>query len=275
MFNMRFPEGKLKVVTLSYDDGLYDDIQLMELMAKYGVRGTFNVSSGLYREEGKPVEGPWPRLTLSEALANYPRFDNEIAVHGIVHRNFPDLSDAELYYEISADKALLEQQYGMVVRGCAYPYGGYNAKAMEALKNCGIKYARTCGHTPDFRIPANWYEWGATCHHCYEGLMDYAERFVTEEFKDCRMLYVWGHAAEFRRDKNWDMMEKFLAKVGNREDIWYATNIEIVEYVNAYRSLEYSSAPKTDMVYNPTAKEIWLERYGKVFSVKPGETVKL
>ncbi len=275
MFNMRFPNGKMKAVTLSYDDGLFDDIRLMEMMAKYGVRGTFNVSSELYRPEGTQPEGPWPRLTLTEGLENYPRFDNEIAVHGLVHRNFPDLTDGELYYEISADRANLEKQYGMVVRGCAYPYGGYNQKSMEALKNCGIKYARTVGHTPDFRIPANWYEWGATCHHCSPDLMEFAKRFVTEQFRDCRMLYVWGHAAEFRRDNNWDMMEEFLSYIGGREDIWYATNIEIVDYIEAYRALEYSVAPNSGMVYNPTAKEVWLERYGKVFSVKPGETVKL
>ncbi len=262
-------------MTLSYDDGLYDDIRLMEMMAAHGVRGTFNVSSGIYRDEGTEPEGYWPRMTLSEAKEHYPKYDNEIAVHGLVHRNFPDLTDGELYYEISADRAGLEEQYDTIVRGCAYPYGGYNQKAMEALKNCGIKYARTCGHTPEFKIPANWYEWGATCHHNYEGLMGYADRFVSEEFKDCRIFYVWGHTAEFRRDKNWDMMEEFLTKVGGREDIWYATNIEIVDYIEAYRALEYSVAPNSGRVYNPTAKEVWLERYGKVFSIKPGETVKL
>ena len=89
------------------------------------------------------------------------------------------------------------------------------------------------------------------------------------------MFYVWGHTAEFRNDNNWNLIEELLEFIGDREDIWYATNIDICEYCLAYEKLEYSAAPDSNMVYNPTAKEIWLEHFGHVFSVKPGETVKI
>lgn len=42
---LRFPEGKTKAVTLSYDDGVEQDIKLVEMMTDYGFYGTFNLNS--------------------------------------------------------------------------------------------------------------------------------------------------------------------------------------------------------------------------------------
>lgn len=275
MLEMRFPNGVKKAFTLSYDDGLYDDIRLMQMMHDHGVKGTFNISSDIYRREDEPVCGGWPRFTLNESIELFNKYDNEVAVHGLMHRDFTKLNEAELYYEISADRAQLEKRYSRIVKGAAYPYGSWNYTAIEALKKCGIKYCRTCGFTPDFKIPDNWHAWGATCHHNYEGLNDLAERFVNEDFPDCRIFYVWGHTAEFRRDNNWCVMENLLDTVSGKNDIWYATNLEIVEYIEAYRSLEYSVAPDTNIVHNPNGIDIWLSFKGEVVMIPAGKTVKL
>ena len=45
--DMRFPGGRDKALTFSYDDGVKGDIHLLELFKKYGVKGTFNLNSGL------------------------------------------------------------------------------------------------------------------------------------------------------------------------------------------------------------------------------------
>ena len=45
---MLFPETKRKVLTLSYDDGVEQDIRLVEIMKKHGLKGTFNISAGLF-----------------------------------------------------------------------------------------------------------------------------------------------------------------------------------------------------------------------------------
>lgn len=39
---------KLKAVTFSYDDGTTQDIRLIELLNKYGLKCTFNLNSGLW-----------------------------------------------------------------------------------------------------------------------------------------------------------------------------------------------------------------------------------
>lgn len=48
---MRLKDGKTKVLTLSYDDGTVHDIKLIEIMNRYGLKGTFNVNTGSYFPE--------------------------------------------------------------------------------------------------------------------------------------------------------------------------------------------------------------------------------
>ena len=38
LYNLRFPGGKRKALTLSYDDGVRQDIRLAELLNRYGVK---------------------------------------------------------------------------------------------------------------------------------------------------------------------------------------------------------------------------------------------
>lgn len=89
------------------------------------------------------------------------------------------------------------------------------------------------------------------------------------------MLYVWGHSYEFEDKDNWHIIENLCEKLSGKPDIWYATNIEIFDYLNAYNSLVFSN--KGDMVYNPTATEIFFmdSKIQKNYSVKLGETKKL
>lgn len=69
-------------------------------------------------------------------------------------------------------------------------------------------------------------------------------------------MYIWGHSYEFVRDANWGLMEQFCQLVGGRDDVWYATNMEIVDYIKAYDKLKFSA--DLSFVYNPTAHNVWL-----------------
>lgn len=42
-----FPGAKAKAFTLSYDDGVRQDIRLAALFRKYNVKGTFNIGYGV------------------------------------------------------------------------------------------------------------------------------------------------------------------------------------------------------------------------------------
>ena len=47
------------------------------------------------------------------------------------------------------------------------------------------------------------------------------------------------------------------------------TNIEIVDYVNAYRQLRRSTDGK--LIYNPSATDLWFEKDEKIYCIHAGE----
>ena len=49
---LRFPDGKPKALTFSYDDGVETDKRLIEIFQKHGLKGTFNINSLLFAPEG-------------------------------------------------------------------------------------------------------------------------------------------------------------------------------------------------------------------------------
>jgi len=273
---MRFPGGRARALTLSYDDGVQQDKELMEILNRHGLKCTFNISSGLYAEEGTVYdEGRiHRRMTKSEALALYTDSGHEIAVHGLTHPWLEKLPLPVCVREIIEDRENLEAEYGGTVRGMAYPYGTYNDDVVSVLRNCGICYSRTVHSTERFDIPTDWLRLPATCHHDNPRLMELAKNFLENPSWGAPwMFYLWGHSYEFEARNNWNVIEEFAEYMGGRKEVWYATNIEIYDYVKAYKQLNFNAA--MTYVENPTAYELWFETNGKLYSVKPGENLKL
>ena len=55
MKRMILPEGKKKVLTLSYDDEVTQDIRFVGILNKYGIKCTFNLNSGTFGIKEKCV----------------------------------------------------------------------------------------------------------------------------------------------------------------------------------------------------------------------------
>ena len=116
-------------------------------------------------------------------------------------------------------------------------------------------------------------------HHNDGPVLELVERFVNYKLpswharREPKLFYLWGHAYEFDEKDNWDRMEEICQKLSGKEDTWYATNIEIYEYVEAYHSLVFSA--DSTRIYNPTIKKIWFEVDGELYSIEPGQTLKL
>ena len=272
---MLLKDGKTKVLTLSYDDGVVQDIRLIEIMNKYGLKGTFNINSGLYLPEDAVREKFYGRLKLSEAKKLYINSGHEVAVHSYTHPFLQNLDTAEIIYEITEDRKAIEDHYGKITRGMAYPMGTYNEKVVDILDKCHIAYARTVKSTYTFEFPENWLTLHPTCHHKYEKLEELIKKFVETPSRGNRaeMFYLWGHSYEFDLDNNWNIIEKFAEYAGGHEHIWYATNIEIYDYVKAYESLQTSYDKK--IIHNPTNVDIWIEVRDVVYCVKAGETINI
>lgn len=275
---MRFPGGLKKVLTLSYDDGVEQDFRLIDIMKKNGLKGTFNLNSGLYKDP-KTVYEPGRvhrRMTEAEATGLYTKSGMEVAVHGLTHPFLERLPADRCLMEIVRDRENLEKQFGVFVRGAAYPFSTYNDQVVEAMRLAGIIYARTGNITRGFDLPQDWLRLAPTTHHKDPGLMELAEEFALDKRESCgnpQMFYLCGHSYEFEQDDNWDVIERFAAYMGGRPDIWYATNLEICEYVENFNRLIFSL--DGTRVYNPTCQELYMDTDGAVRRILPGETIEL
>ncbi len=271
---MKLKDGKSKVITLSYDDGVVQDIRLIEIMNKYGLKGTFNINSGVYFPEDGVRERYYGRMKLSEAKELYTNSGHEIAVHALTHPFLEKLSTDEVIYEITEDRKNIERDYNTIVRGMAYPFGTYNDDVIKVLEMCKIAYSRTVFATQNFGFPDNWLKLNPTCHHRVPNLMELADKFLEgNKWNKASMFYLWGHSYEFDNDDNWNVIEEFAKKMGGRDDIWYATNIEIYDYVKAYESLVTSFDKK--IIHNPSSIPVWVFVQGETVCINPGETLYL
>lgn len=273
---MKLKDGKSKVLTLSYDDGVVQDIRLIKILNKYGIKGTFNINTGLYLPEETTREKYYGRMKLSEAKEIYSGSGHEVAVHALTHPFLERLKTDEVLTEILEDRRNIEQQYGTLARGMAYPYGTYSDEVIDVLGKCGICYSRTVKTTESFKFPENWLALHPTCHHKNPRLMELAKKFVEEKCRyssDNWLFYVWGHSYEFDNDDNWEVIENFAQYVGGREDVWYATNIEVYDYIKAYENLQTSVDKK--IVHNPSAIDVWFYHRKNTYCVKAGQTLYL
>ena len=271
---IRFKDGKPRAFTLSYDDGTVQDKRLMDIFDKYGLKATFNINSGRFLPENVEREQYGGNLKLSEAKELYINSGHEIAVHTLTHPFLTQIKSQEAIDEIIEDRHNLEREFQTIVRGMAYPYGTYNDDVIGILRDCGICYSRTVQSTGGFYLPQNWLTLHPTCHHNDAKLMDYAETFVDTNYpwRKKPLFYVWGHSFEFDRDGNWNIMEEFAKFMSGRDNVWYATNIEIYDYVKAYNSLQVSIDKK--MIYNPSAADVWVEDGDEVIMIRAGETIR-
>ena len=264
---MRFPGGVSKVLTLSYDDGHTADLKLAEILNRYGLKCTFNLNSCRYKDDNGKQQ-------LESLLKVYAEGGHELAVHG-EHHAFMEQQPVPLAVrELLNDRDFFEAKTGKIVRGMAYPYGTWDEELTDALKAAGIVYSRTTKSTHGFSLPKNWLLLDPTCHHKNEKLFEFLDKFLDDK-TDYRqsMFYLWGHSFEFDNDDNWDVMEEFAKRASGHDDIWYATNMEIYEYVKAYESLVFSA--DASFVKNPTATDVWLLRQMTKYPVTGEELIKV
>ena len=82
------------------------------------------------------------------------------------------------------------------------------------------------------------------------------------------LFYIWGHSYELEDNGDWGMMEELLKRICGLDDVWYASNIDIMDYIKALRALKFGTDNKT--VYNPSCVTVWIEADGEAVKIEPG-----
>ncbi len=267
---LRFPGFHLRACTLSYDDGRNYDARLIEIMRKYGLRGTFNLNSNHFASNAQTC------MSIEDIKELYAE-DTEIALHGYNHLSLANVTPNLALRDIITDKEYMEKAFGKIIRGMAYANGSFSDDVVELLRSAGVVYSRTTRATQAFEIPDEWLLWHPTCHHKHERLFELIDEFFEEPrayfwAQSPRIFYLWGHSYEFDKDDNWERIDKFGAEMAKHDNVWHATNMQIYDYIEAFKRLVFSS--DMSMVHNPTATDIYMNVMYNNILVRPGETVK-
>lgn len=235
-----FPGGKSKALTFGFDDGEIYDRRLAQLFRKYGMSSAFFLitdSLGTrvpFCRYGKDIIVE--RVSAGELSSTYDGM--EIASHTASHHDCTAMSFEMLKKEIERSCLALHPEHPSVENvGLAYPGGAYNAANINSLKRLSVPYARTAFDTHTFTIPSGQEEflaWNPTCRYNDPEIDAIINRFLDEKAEEPLLLYIRGHSYELEApepDSGWNALEERLKRLSFREDIWYASNIELYREV--------------------------------------------
>lgn len=257
-----YPGGLKRVLTFSFDDGSQNDARLVSLFDQYRLKSTFHLNGRNYI--GKTAD---EKAAVRETYKNH-----EIACHTLSHGWPTRMPSASLVTEVMKDRSILEEITGYPVTGMSYPSGSCDANAVSVMRACGIEYARTVRSTDDFAFPDDFLLWHPSCH--FKSAMPLAERFLRDLDSQWTkpLFYIWGHSHEIHCEEDWAQTEKLLRLLADNEKIWYATNMEIYNYMIAQKMLKISV--DETVFYNPTATDVWVERNKKdIIKIPAGQTM--
>lgn len=260
----RFYGGKHFAVTFSFDDCNVADRKLIQLLNKYNLKGTFHLISGRFDHETV--------VTKDEVKSLYA--NHEIACHTLDHPHMERLPYTYQVNQMIKDKINLEEIAGYIVRGFSYPYNAQNEFTVPTLESLGIAYARVTDATFGFSQPGDLMNWKPSCH--YKDFDKLYPRFIKcygQTWNYGSLFYIWGHSYEMEDANEWDKVEDMCKKISDLDDTWYATNIEIADYIKAQKSLIFSANCKK--VLNPSIISVWISKDGQGLEIKPGETIDL
>ncbi|MBQ3221709.1 MAG: polysaccharide deacetylase family protein [Clostridia bacterium] len=226
--------GKNKAVTFSFDDGVTQDIRLIEILNKYGLKGTFNLNSSLLGLQGELSfnnhvvrHDKIPACKVKEIYAGH-----EVAVHTLTHPNLTGLDEETIVYQVEEDRKQLSRLCGYEVVGMAYPCGGVNNDDRVAgiiRTRTGVKYSRTITSTEDFNLQSNYFRFNPSVYYAQDNFEQIVDEFLATQSSEPQLLYIWGHAYEMDGGLiSWEKFEKICQKISGKADIFYGTNKEVL-----------------------------------------------
>lgn len=222
-------------VACCWDDGVVNDIRLIELLRKYNAKATFNLNPGTMPEHTavprwkKLDEKVWSyngyvngKVGLAEMKEIYQDF--QVASHGWVHKGGSVPGDEFIKDALDARK-YLEDVFQRECRGYAWPCGDYTPRAGRLLKDAGFLYARTTQYTDNVGFTDSPMRLDSTCHHMDRQFFDKFQAVKEQN----GIFYFWGHSYELLDcDGLWDQLEQKLAMFAEDSDVQWIDVVDIV-----------------------------------------------
>lgn len=233
-----------KYFVWSFDDGLEQDKQIIEILKKYEMGATFHLNSGLFGKQNmigrlgnigvveKSLQTfnrkskhllPFVqqfRIPEDEVRQVYEGF--EVASHTAHHLNALTTSEKQLRKDIQMDKEQLSKIFHNDITGFAYPYGIRSQKAEAILRDTGFSYARTIRRAKNFDFPKNPFRLPMTAWHLSSNALTDLEAFFTLESEQDSFFLMFAHGYEFdfnTKESNWTKFESICDRVKQHDEI--------------------------------------------------------
>jgi len=248
------PGGKKVALVSSWDDGGLDDIQLMDTLYQYGIKGTFMMVAG--------TSAMIPRMNELEAKAM------EIGSHSWSHPPFYNSSPQRCLDESVEARRLLESKLGHPIISFAYPYDyspAYDTKGdyvLRSLRSAGYWFGRSTSTGATLR----------TVDAMSEPLtMKPTTHFIgsaanMKSLLDARLLipgsvfHLWGHSYELA-GTGMATLRSTLAVLAKNPSVWYATIGELMLWKYTREKLQIVANLNVVGDKTFTLKMPWLHPY--------------
>lgn len=237
------------LVTTSWDDGHPLDWRTADLLARYGLPGTFYV----------PRKMDWPVMTKGEIRELSSRF--EIGAHTLDHLRLDKVADNEARHQLSGSRQWIEDVTGKPCRVFCFPGGRYRRKQLPLVRQAGFEAARTTELLSSqfprrenslslipttvqvFPHSAFAYTKNAIKRLSLRNLVrtgalfsardwsKLAQELLQETVSCGGVFHLWGHSWEIEREQQWGRLEALLAMItASREKLTSVTNSALGAY---------------------------------------------
>jgi len=224
------------LITTSWDDGHPLDFRIADLLAKYGLAGTFYV----------PITST--RRTLSPAEIKDLAGSFEIGAHTLHHVRLVGIDPARAKSEIVASKSRLEDILGRPCSIFCFPGGSYTSAHLDMLREAGFTAARTVELLSIQRprvqhgiaiIPTSIqaYSHDAGCYlknvakrgsiRGFTNLLfsgattlwpSLAQALLERAAEKGGVFHLWGHSWEIEEGREWDKLSQVFRMLAQYKD---------------------------------------------------------
>lgn len=269
MIKKLYPQGKSKAFVVTYDDGVLQDRPFVALLNRYGLKGTFNLNSGLMENEFEWTHENGcviKRLSTGSAASLY--HGHEIASHSLTHPYMEHLGEEALLAELQTDKANLERLFGREIQGFAVPFDYYSRQIENCARKCGFEYVRLPEERHSFLPPEDTFNWPAGVFHLDEGLTDFVDAFLSasDELAFCQIA---GHSYDLDTENMWDVIEDIFKKISADHNILPMTTMELIGYLRSMRKAEITDS----RVQNSSDISLWFQIDGMIYEIESGQGI--
>jgi peptidoglycan-N-acetylglucosamine deacetylase len=239
------------VMTTSWDDGHPLDFRVGDLLAKYGLQGTFYV----------PFECEHAVMTPPQVGELAETF--EVGAHTLHHVDLTTTSDVVAEAEIAGSRRSIEETTGKACNSFCFPKGRFGKRHLSMVKDAGFAAARTVelfsldapAHANGLALipttvqafPHSPMVYWNNCvkrfkvrnlqrvieSRASEDWASLAIRLLEQASKSGGVFHLWGHSWEIEEKNQWGQLEHvFAAMERHKRNGVCVTNFEMCQSVN-------------------------------------------